>query len=335
MSKDYQQFERQLLNHREGRHVPFPDILRIQELRSELFSEFQKTEKVPDWYLFLSSYISDEEYTVGIFEASKRIKPKISRVAVMADFYTPTEFETKVSDLYHNFQELAYSRKLSNIYFAHNLFETSTIKQLEGIKTLVDYFERDIPQRSDVNYFVHIDRFCTTFLSLVHDLPYPLLKLKIIEDFIAHGTTMCWVKNVSQQDYFIYMNHTFPRLKEEAENFKKQRNTPATLQLSDIFNKANNSYEICQYLMEDLELTIDKKPNPDLKRGRIGNLTGLLSAIKETPGMLILDRPTNQQLLNHFNKFLNTDYSTFSTRNEDYPTAHQTAIKYIRSQLKK
>lgn len=86
-------------------------------------------------------------------------------------------------------------------------------------------------------------------------------------------------------------------------------------------------------LLEDLEITIDGKPNTT--PGKVGKLTGLITAIKKTPGMLKLDRPTDQLLLNYFNSYLNTKYKTFSKRNKDYKESVDTSNRYIKQTFKK
>lgn len=116
---------------------------------------------------------------------------------------------------------------------------------------------------------------------------------------------------------------------------KQPENLPEKLNLSTIFNSDNNGCEICKDLMNDLELTLDNKPNPHVKKGRVGKLTGLISAIKDTPGMLILDRPQPLQLLTYFNSYLNISYKTFSKRNETYTESLDTSTRYIKLNFKK
>ena len=105
--------------------------------------------------------------------------------------------------------------------------------------------------------------------------------------------------------------------------------------LVSIFNKKNNAFKVCLELLDDLELTIDGKPNPDNKKGRVGKLIGLISAIKDTPGMLILDKPKQLQLLKYFNSYLHTTYKTFSKRSEDYRASLDISKRYIKSNFKK
>jgi len=103
--------------------------------------------------------------------------------------------------------------------------------------------------------------------------------------------------------------------------------------LQSIFNDTNNSFNVCLELLEDLELTIDGIANTT--SGRVGKLTGLITAIRRTPGMLKLDNPTEKLLLLYFNSFLNTTYKTFSKRNEDYLPSIDTAQRYIKINFKK
>jgi len=103
--------------------------------------------------------------------------------------------------------------------------------------------------------------------------------------------------------------------------------------LSSIFNKNNNAFEVCKELLEYLEITNDGVPNT--KRGRIGKLTGLITAIKESPNMLKLDSLTDNQLLNYFNSHLNTSYKTFSKRNKDYKETIDVAKRFIKRHLRK
>ena len=106
-----------------------------------------------------------------------------------------------------------------------------------------------------------------------------------------------------------------------------------SLNLSSIFNDKNNAYEVFKGLLEDLQITIGGQPQ--IKAGRVGKLTGLITAIKETPGMLKLEKPTNDQLLKYFNEHLKTNYKTFSKRNEEYNQSIDDAKRYIKNHFKK
>lgn len=107
------------------------------------------------------------------------------------------------------------------------------------------------------------------------------------------------------------------------------------IELSSIFNKNNNSFKICKELMEDLDLTIDEKPNPDLKKGSSGKLIALISEIKSTPDMLNLDNPTEMQLLNYFNSYLNTTYKSFPKRSNKFREGKDISKRYIKNNFKK
>ena len=106
-----------------------------------------------------------------------------------------------------------------------------------------------------------------------------------------------------------------------------------SLNLSSIFNDKNNAYEVLKGLLEDLQITIVGQPQ--IKAGRVGKLTGLITAIKETPGMLKLEKPSNDQLLKYFNEHLKTNYKTFSKRNEEYNQSIDDAKRYIKNHFKK
>jgi hypothetical protein len=114
---------------------------------------------------------------------------------------------------------------------------------------------------------------------------------------------------------------------------KIELNNSNTLELKAIFNDKNNAYEVCINLLDDLEITIDAKPN--MKAGRAGKLIGLISAIKETPAMLKLEKPTDELLLRYFNSHLNTSYITFGKRSEDYSNSKDDAKRYIKNNFKK
>jgi hypothetical protein len=106
-----------------------------------------------------------------------------------------------------------------------------------------------------------------------------------------------------------------------------------TFKLAAIFNDKNNAYEVCINLLDDLEIIIDGKVN--MKDGRAGKLIGLISAIKETPAMLKLEKPSDKQLLSYFNSHLNTSYKTFGKRSEDYSNSKDEAERYIKNYFKK
>lgn len=97
--------------------------------------------------------------------------------------------------------------------------------------------------------------------------------------------------------------------------------------LSSIFNNSNNSYDVCIQLLDDLELTIDGISNT--QPGRMGKLTGLITAIKKTPGMLKLDKPTDKLLLRYFNTHLGTNYTTFSKVGKAYNESIDQSNRFI------
>lgn len=118
-----------------------------------------------------------------------------------------------------------------------------------------------------------------------------------------------------------YITAAFPELK------------LAERKLESIFNEKNNSFEVCIDALEYLEITIAGVPN--ITKGRVGKLTGLITAIKETPGMLKLESATDNQLLNYFNSHLNTKFTTFSKRNQDYKPSLDDAKRFIKNNFKK
>jgi len=125
-------------------------------------------------------------------------------------------------------------------------------------------------------------------------------------------------------------------IKNEIDEIKKKmkpQGDEKKLKLASIFKDSNNAYSVCMELMEDLEITIDG--NPNTSPGRVGKLTGLITAIKETPSMLKLDNPTDKLLLSYFNSHLKTSYSSFSKRNEDYESSKDDAKRYIKIHFKK
>ncbi|HUZ57890.1 MAG TPA: hypothetical protein VMU83_03840 [Hanamia sp.] len=105
--------------------------------------------------------------------------------------------------------------------------------------------------------------------------------------------------------------------------------------LASIFNEKNNSFNVCKELMDELDLTINGKPNPKIKIGRMGNLTGLIRAIKSQSGMLKIEKPTDMELLSYFNAYLNTRYVSFSIKGNDYNNSLLISKDYIKKHLKK
>lgn len=120
-------------------------------------------------------------------------------------------------------------------------------------------------------------------------------------------------------------------LKNELNNYDLPKEQ--IVNLASIFNDKNNSFEVCKGLLEELEITIGGKPNTT--PGKVGKLTGSITAIKKTPGMLKLDNPTDRLLLTYFNSYLNTKYKTFSKRNEAYEESIDTSKRYIKQKFRK
>jgi hypothetical protein len=67
------------------------------------------------------------------------------------------------------------------------------------------------------------------------------------------------------------------------------RNTSTEkIKLQSIFLDTNNSFELFKELLEDLEITI--QGNVNTKKGRMGKITGLITALKETPNIFKLEK---------------------------------------------
>jgi hypothetical protein len=105
------------------------------------------------------------------------------------------------------------------------------------------------------------------------------------------------------------------------------------LELASIFNEKTNAFQVCKDVLEDLDITIGGKPfnTP----GKMGKLTGAITAFMDTLGMIKLDNPTEMQILGFFNTYLGTTYTSFSKRNRDYLGAVDTAKTYIKRNYKK
>jgi hypothetical protein len=125
-------------------------------------------------------------------------------------------------------------------------------------------------------------------------------------------------------DYLVWLQSL------DIEDFveRKIKTTPS---LESIFISTNNSYQLCLELLEDLQLTIDGVPN--IKKGRIGKLTGLITALKETPNILKGYKHTNDFLLQVFNTHLKSNFKTFSKRNEDFNESHDDAKKHLKKYI--
>lgn len=112
---------------------------------------------------------------------------------------------------------------------------------------------------------------------------------------------------------------------------EKNNSTKTTPTLESIFISTNNSYQLCLDLLEDLQLTIDGVPN--IKKGRMGKLTGLITALKETPYIFKGNKLTNDFLLQVFNTHLTSNFKEFSKRNEDFKESYDDAKKYLKKYL--
>lgn len=119
-------------------------------------------------------------------------------------------------------------------------------------------------------------------------------------------------------------------IKDWIKRMKQGEPPQKKLALESIFIESNNSFELCKELFEYLEITIDGIPK--ISKGRIGKITGLITALKETPNIFKLEKSTLTEsfLLDIFNKYLSTDFKTFSKRNELYKETYDTAIRYLK-----
>jgi hypothetical protein len=99
-----------------------------------------------------------------------------------------------------------------------------------------------------------------------------------------------------------------------------------------IFNPNNNAYQVCLDLLEDLEITISG--NCRLTEGKAGPLIGAIAAMKDTTHFFKQDF-TDMGLLEYFNSYLNTKYSTINKRSNEFKATYPEAKAFLKANFKK
>ena len=206
----------------------------------------------------------------------------------------------------------------------------------KGFENGTAYFDEEFVVKADTLYSNPETYINNLHLNYYHKCPaekkgwvewiesYPLIvNCKTIEEYGYYAGVKFALDQLIAKHPVLFKNFN---ICPEVENTEH-------LTLQSIFNDKNNAFEILKGLLVDLEITINGKPFT--KKGRVGKLTGLITAIKQTPGMLKLDNPTDDQLLKYFNEYLGTDYTTFSKRNEAYQQSIDDAKRFINHNFKK
>lgn len=101
--------------------------------------------------------------------------------------------------------------------------------------------------------------------------------------------------------------------------------------LSSIFNDTFNGFDICQQILEDVGLTVNRIPCVNKWSGKI---IGVIDAIKKTPGLLKNDYTTTT-LLSYFNTHLGTAFISYDKRSKAYQAAFDDAKRIIKNNFKK
>lgn len=113
-------------------------------------------------------------------------------------------------------------------------------------------------------------------------------------------------------------------------NQKNKSNTSKAtnnkLTIDDIIYNANCK-DIVDGLLEYLEITINGKPN--LSKGKAGLLGGAIIAMKEKPNFFRADL-TEDQLLQCFNQYLNTNFKRFNKTGARYDESYKTAQHFLK-----
>lgn len=195
------------------------------------------------------------------------------------------------------------------------------------------------------NFTIENCNFISNYQSLICQISYDFDKGDFEnndafdnDDFCKDCNEISVLANHCFHEFYVFFSHD-----EKAEVSKPAKLSITNIQRSKadtqppaidfIFNNKTNAYEVFKGLLEDLEIVVDGKAK--IKKGRVGKLTGLITAIKETPHMLKIQNPTDKQLLEYLNNFLKTSYKTFSKRNDDYLPSVDDAKRYIKNHFKK
>jgi hypothetical protein len=289
---------------------------------NELFSFFNKkrnelTAKYYVNHILTKEDLQDYSYDNLSEGQTIKIKPPVPN--------DPKEALTLLKNYYGAWQCELQKENFENDYKIWNEFSIST--ELNKIK---DW----IAEAANIEYKEAVEGIVGINKVILNKRSEPNEYLRLKNGFYE-GHLMTWEQlNETSITAIVYGRYFLFRDFLEAELMKFQPKK-GNVNLAEIFNKNNNAFEVCKELMDELDLTIDGKPNPDLKKGRAGTLIGMISAIIATPGMLSIDKPKGIELLKYFNSYLNTSYKTFDNRSKDYADSNPIALDFIKSALKK
>lgn len=107
-------------------------ILNSDRLQHALFQEYLRTEKVPNFRLFLRKNFSDKE--INELREGKSGLPSYESGSVPSDLTSGSTFkDDQFQKFYQKFLELRISGGLDKKYYSHSIEATQTVKALEDI----------------------------------------------------------------------------------------------------------------------------------------------------------------------------------------------------------
>jgi hypothetical protein len=165
-SKDFSDFARKFRNI--NIDSQFKDIISKNEtFKNDLFNEFVKTIQIPDFSLYLESFITEKEYNEGM---DIRFPSKINgstNIIAAANHIPFTEFEKKVYKIIDDFNTQTVKGALKKSYYSFDLDSTRTIKILKDIHSELSALKSSISNSEDISQY---DRDAKAFAFSVYSL---------------------------------------------------------------------------------------------------------------------------------------------------------------------
>ncbi|HRO47326.1 hypothetical protein [Agriterribacter sp.] len=223
-------------------------------------------------------------------------------------------FEQEITEAFEYMTPSLFNQHLVELAGIINLPEHA----IEGVRiTLQELSELQRMKGNLVNYQSTIfpDVFAKAELCLyMGELPRP------INTDVLFDSIQIDIAQVKQRmDYLFHAK--------QLSKANKDALPPPALELSKIF-VGESEFSLCLNVLEDVEVT--RNGNCILK-GRGGNLFGVVVAVNEAPGLLKQKFSNRNDLLQYFNRFLETSFKEVDTRSQSYQESYDAARRYIKN----
>ncbi len=124
--------------------IPFKKLIEgSPEIKELLFTEYEKAEVIPDFFLYLREYYTEEQIRESITGGSKGPVYE-SRSHGMAEFVKPSPDEVRMNELHKEFIRQESKGELPDQYYRPDIMNTNTVKSLKTVHNEIEILEKSL-----------------------------------------------------------------------------------------------------------------------------------------------------------------------------------------------